>query len=194
MIQSVLKVRRAMLVLVLLAVLYPDPISAATGRGADEVALGTMSDRASVGWLVGVWQRRDAQLVVPDTDIARLRWRTDWCSMADRPPCDHFEGEALVMGALADLRLGVAQGSAPHATGAEVEAVTSHTIGAEVEAVTRHTIGVEVEAVTAEGLLVVGPLLLLRLDDDLIELRQGTRAIQLCRAPRELDFCDERWW
>jgi hypothetical protein len=116
--------------------------------------------------LVGVWQRRDAWLWVDDGGTARLRWRTDWCEPDTRGPCDQVDGRGLRVGAFADIRLATAPGPDP----ASLEG--------------------QVVATNAPGPLRTGPISLSRVADDLVVLRQGDRSLELCRSPRDLNFCD----
>ena len=45
-------------------------------------------------------------------------------------------------------------------------------------------------SVEPEGLFATGPIALVRLGSDLIELRQNDRTLELCRPPRDLNLCD----
>jgi hypothetical protein len=116
--------------------------------------------------LVGVWQRRDAWLWVDEGGAARLRWRTDWCEPETRAPCDQVDGRGLTLGAFAEISL-------------------ANTPEAE-----RPSLQGQVVAMNAPGPLHPGPISLSRVADDLVVLRQGDRSLELCRPPRDLNFCD----
>jgi hypothetical protein len=120
---------------------------------------------SDVSMLVGTWERRDAQLVVGDSGAARLQWRTGWCS-TEPPPCDRVDADdVFIYGAFADLRLDLTETDPD-------------------------TIGAYVDLVNAPGVLEPGPAFFAMVGSDLVELRQGSHIIQLCRPPRELTFCD----
>ena len=122
--------------------------------------------RPALSPLAGVWQRRDAWLWVDEGGTARLRWRTDWCQPDTRGPCDQVDGRGLTLGAVAELRLADAPGS------------------------DRASLEGQVVAMNAPGPLRMGSITLSRVADDLIVLRQGDRSLELCRPPRDLNFCD----
>jgi hypothetical protein len=117
--------------------------------------------------LVGVWERRDAYLVVGSGGAARFRWQTNWCGPQVAEPCDLVIGDAMQIGAHAEIGL---QGPDPASPATQL-------VG-------------QVVSVAPTGLLTLGPVILVRLAPDLVELRQATRQIQLCRPPRDLNFCD----
>jgi hypothetical protein len=117
--------------------------------------------------LVGVWQRRDAYLLVGPTGTARFRWQTQACGPGIADPCDRDTPEGVLLGAHAEI------GLVGSATGVPVAQVDGTVV-----------------SVTPTGLFATGPVSLVRIADDLIELRQSDRHIELCRPPRELNFCD----
>ena len=115
---------------------------------------------------VGLWQRRDAWLWVLERGTARLVWRTDWCEPGSIGPCDRFESRGLVIGAHADMVfMDIAEG--PHAT-----------------------VRGRVVALNKERPLHLGAVTLRRLAEDLVVLNQGDWNLELCRPPRDLNFCD----
>jgi hypothetical protein len=117
--------------------------------------------------LVGTWERRDAYLIVGPSGAARFRWLTSWCSDGVPEPCDHQVGDSLLVGAHAEIGL----------------------IGPDPRDPSMTVVG-RIFSVTPAGLFVVGPVRIVRLADDLIELRQEPHRIELCRPPRELNLCD----
>jgi hypothetical protein len=116
---------------------------------------------------VGVWERRDAWLWVGRTGTARLRWRTEWCDSTTREPCDRDEGGVLTIGAVAEMTFtDVAAGPPLVARG-------------------------RVTGVNTPGPLQPGSVVMVQVDRDLIELRQAEQVVQLCRAPRDPNTCDD---
>jgi hypothetical protein len=160
------------IVLLVVATALSSPAWVVLARG--ETSLQDPADRAApaatvrppLSPLVGVWQRRDAWLWVDEGGTARLRWRTDWCQPDTRGPCDQVDGRGLTLGASAELRLATAPG--PDQASLEGQVV----------------------AMNAPGPLRMGAISLSRAADDLIVLRQGDRSLELCRSPRDLNFCD----
>jgi len=116
---------------------------------------------------IGLWQRRDAWLWVFERGTARLAWRTDWCERGSIGPCDQFDNRGLVIGAHADMVfMDVAKGA--HAT-----------------------VWGRVVSLNNERPLHLGAVSLRRLAEDLVVLNQGDWSLELCRPPRDLNFCDE---
>jgi hypothetical protein len=118
--------------------------------------------------LVGTWQRRDAYLIVVESGAARFRWRTQWCALGQTGPCDSLVGDRLAIGAHAEIGF-----SGPDPKGDQ------------------RTILGRVATVEPADLFVVGPVTVVQIASDLIELQQTPRSIELCRPPRELSSCDE---
>lgn len=118
-------------------------------------------------YVVGTWERRDAYLVVAPDGLARFRWQTSWCRDDGPEPCDREVGTSLVFGAHAEIRL----------------------IGPDADQPSTTMVG-RILNVTPPGLFATGPVSIVRLATDLIELRQNTQTVELCRPPRELNSCD----
>jgi hypothetical protein len=146
---------------------------------ASVVLLGTYQTAATVAvatptptaWrptaaMIGAWQRRDALLIVASSGQARFAWRTDWCGPEVAPPCDMMQGDTILLGAKADLQLFGVDRDAPL------------------------TVQGRVTGVNATGLFDVGPIELQWEFPDLVVLRQAGRTVELCRPPREPNFCD----
>ena len=155
----------------LLVAATSSPAPAALAR--DEATVPDRADRAApavvkppLSPLVGVWQRRDAWLWVYEGGTARLRWRTDWCEPDTRTPCDQVDARGLSLGAVAEMSLSNVGDTEPS------------------------TLDGQVVAINTPGLLHIGSVSLTRASEDLVVLRQGDRAIALCRPPRDLNFCD----
>jgi hypothetical protein len=117
--------------------------------------------------LVGTWQRRDAYLVVGPTGSARFRWRTDWCGPEVPEPCDREVADGVLIGAHADITLSGLVPGAP----------STGMAGAIVSA-------------DSPGLFTVGPVSIMRVSRDVVRLQQADRSLELCRPPRDLNFCD----
>src|SRR5215208_5978970 len=82
--------------------------TAAVPMAAQVVAAPTPTSVAQL-WLpplalLGVWERRDALLIIADSGLARLAWRTDWCGPEVPAPCDTQTDNTITFGARADLR------------------------------------------------------------------------------------------
>ena len=119
--------------------------------------------------LVGVWERQDAYLLVGPNGTARFRWRTQDCGPGIVDPCDRDTADGVLMGAHAEIGL---IASAP---GAGVPLVQ---------------LDGNVMSVSPGGFFAVGPVSVVRIADDLIELRQSNQHVELCRPPRDVNFCD----
>ena len=70
-----------------------------------------------LGPFVGEWSAHGAGLTVRPDGSASLVWRTyRWCSDDPRPPCDGMNGDEIVSGGRASLRLDVVSGHEAHGT------------------------------------------------------------------------------
>ena len=147
-----------------LTIARPAPAQPAPPPTSAEPAL-TIRERIPPD-LVGIWERRDAYLIVSSTGMARFRWRTVWCEADVAQPCDRRVGDAVQMGAHADIGL----------SGPDPEGPSDTLVGMIVN-------------ITPTDLFVVGPMSIVRVSQDLIEVRQSSQRIELCRPPRELNFC-----
>jgi hypothetical protein len=116
--------------------------------------------------VIGTWERRDALLIIAPSGAARFAWRTSWCGADVAPPCDTQKGNTITFGARADLRL------------------------INVETNTPLRVQGRITSVNVTGFLEPGPIEIEWISPDLLEMRQAEWTIELCRPPREPNFCD----